>query len=307
MNFGELQTKIRESIGAVAGELDTEIAGFANDAIADLHSESHWPWNRDSTSIRAMVVLSGTCTYTNGLTSVVLNTGGATTTALAALYQAGVIQLAGGSIYEVTAYDQGTQTLTLDSEIVEADALSADGVYSFAQDTITLPSNVATVIQVVDHLTPCVLEMIPTHKRKRRWPDPFLGVGSRPDSAWVRGVSPTGHIEMGVYPPPSENRTYYIEFWSRLALPASDSDELEAATGIPERFHPVLVARGKMKAYEFEDESDSKRSLAAAEYFQGVTRMKQHCKPDVGAVLQMQSGRRNRSSHYDDHTEITGV
>lgn len=299
MQWGELKARIRESIGAVSGELDDEIEGWAQDAIDDLHAEYRWPWDRKSTSIKAYSYLTGTCSYQVDLFAITLNTGGLAASANETQYDGGLIQLEGGNIYEITDYNQSSQTVTVASAITDATKAGATGSYEMIQDTITLGADVEAIVEIRDNLDDHTLRPIPQHERRRTYPDPFEGIGSYPSHYWTRGVDSTGAIEVGIYPPPSQDRTYTLEYWARASYPTSDSEELEAITGIPRRFHPVLLARGKAKAFEFEDESESKRAFAMSEYLEGVKKMKNFCRPDAHAHRQMMSDRGPGYRWYD--------
>ncbi|MFQ5380016.1 MAG: hypothetical protein ACE5EF_00125 [Dehalococcoidia bacterium] len=307
MNWQELQDQARLAIGAVAGELDAEIIDFCQNAILDIHAEGRWPWDRDSVSIRAEKLISGTCTYSQGATTVTLDTGGVSSQATADLYDHGLIQLEGGSTYTISAYSQATQSVTVDTTIVDASKAAAAGTYEMIQETIELPSNVEAVIELRDQLDSVVLREIPRDKRSRLFPDPF-DRGTLPTHWWIRGVSPSGNLLLAVYPPPAVDRAYQVEFWRRPVLPTVGTQELEAVTGIPARFHPVVVARAKAKAFEFEDAGDTKRALAEAEYITGIQRMKRYSRASVGGTRQRMSTRTRRPFWgFDDHVEITGV
>lgn len=306
MNWGELKSRIMEAIGAVTGELDGEIEGWAQDAIDDLHSENRWPWDRKSTSIKAHSYLTGTCSYQVDLFAITLNTGGLAASANETQYDGGLIQLEGGNIYEITDYNQSTQSVTVASAITDATKAGATGSYQMIQDTVTLPADVESIVEIYDALDGHTLRPIAHHERRRMFPNPFDGIGNYPTHYWTRGVDSTGAIEVGIYPAPSEDRTYTLEYWARAAYPTNDADELEAVTGVPRRFHPVILARGKAKAYEFEDENESKRAFCEAEYQRGVQRMREFCRPDAHAHRQFKSDRGPGYRWWDPdaHTDI---
>ena len=172
-----------------------------------------------------------------------------------------------------------------------------------------MTSDVESVVEVVDHIENTVLVGIARQKRRRLIPNPFEGIGALPSHWWPRGIDAAGNVQIGVYPPPSTDRTYMLEEFERPRFPSADGDELEVATGIPVRFHPVIVARGKIKAFEIEDEGELKRGMAEREYSQGISAMKQFGEPGVGASLQVRSNRATdtRAWDFDAYTDIDGV
>lgn len=297
MNFGKLKQKIRESIGAATGELDDEIEGWATDAIEDIWAEvPRAPWNLKSGTFLARGRLAGTATWTLGQDSIVLNTSGVATQVLADEFVNGLINI--GNHYVVTSYHQPSQTVRTATEII--DASGAASAYTFIQDMNTLPAVVDQVFTVRDLLQPRPITMLNGNQRRRLWPDPFLSIGADPREAWVRGVDEFGRRELGLYPPPSADRVYFFEFYRGAALPTKDEDELEHITGIPRHFHPVITARGKIKAFEFERESGQPRALVDFEWANGIKNMRKFRGANAGALRQVESDRVNRSIIFDN-------
>ena len=309
MDWSDIKDRVMQAMGAVSGELDTEVENFCKDALADIHGEGWWPWNRRSVSITAKKLQSGACTYSQGATTItVATTGLVADQDEADLYAGGLIQLEGGNTYTVVSYTFSTKVVVVDSTIVDADAAADSGAYELAQDQLELPVAVESVVAVHDVLQDFTLRAVPTIRRRRLWPDPFRVTGTRPDEWWVGGVNSSGNLVLSLYPFPDADRNYVVDYWKKLAVPSADGDELEDITGIPTRFHPVIVARGKEKAFEFEDESEIKRAHAAAEYLRGVKKMKSFAKLNAGAMRQLHSDRVSRRwIDPDAHVEITGV
>lgn len=297
MNYGEVKQRVRDALGAISGEIDTQVANFIEDAIRDIHAHARWPWDRDALTFTTRgAIVDATATWTVGTTSVVLDTGNVASQSLANEYLNGLIKLNGANVYEISAWDQATATLTLDSEIIDASGTAAGA--QIVQDMITLPSSVESVIDVIDYLFPRTLRKKTGHTRQRFWPDPFVAIGGLPFEWWIRGVDSAGDVRMVLYPPPSEDRTYQLEFWKRPSFPASDADEIESVTGIPERFHPVLVAGAKYKAYEFEFENDGVKAHAFAEFARGLANMMETGRPNAGAIRRLKSARVNRRDPF---------
>jgi len=311
VNLGNVKERVRDSLGAISGEIDTQVLNFIDDAIRDIHGAGRWPWDLDSGTFTSRADIVGTTTWTKGATTTVLDTGNVASQALADEYVGGLIKLAGANVYEVTAYVQSTSTLTLDSEIIDASGTAS--AFQFIQDKVTLGSDVESVIDVVDYLFPQVLGKRDGHTRQRLWPDPFVVIGGIPGEWWARGVDASGNVEIILYPPPDEDRAYAIEYWRRPRFTATDGDEMEAATGIPERFHPVIVAGAKYRAYEFEFEQDSVKAMAFGEFQRGLDNMRQFGRHNAGVARRLGSDRRRsrnpfgRQDSYWPTDRITGV
>ena len=311
MNYGEVKQRVRDSLGAVTGEIDTQVAAFVEDSLRDIHGHTQWPWDRDTLMFTSRADIVGTATWTRGTSTITLNTGNVASQSLADEYVGGLIKLAGANIYEIVSYTQASSTITVDSEIIDADGAAAQ--CQIIQDVITLPAAVESVIDIVDYLYPRVLGKIAGNLRQRRWPDPFEVIGAIPYEWYARGVDGSGNVRVVLYPPPDEDRQYQCEYWRRPVLPTQDSDEIEAITGIPERFHPVVVAGAKYRAYEFEFENDSVKGAAMMEFQRGLSRMMENGRPDHGTMRILKSNRIKTRSPFGRQTEywptdrITGV
>lgn len=311
MNYGEVKQRVLDSLGALSGEIDAQVVNFVQDSLRDIHAHTFWPWDRDTATFTSRGDIVATATWTQGQSAIVLDTGNVSTQARADEYVGGLVQLAGSNVYEVATYDQASSTITLDSEIIDASQSAAAVI--IIQDTIVLPAAVETVIDVVDFLFPRVLGKVAGNLRQRRWPNPFEVIGAIPYEWYTRGVDAGGNVRLVLYPPPDEDRKYTVEYWRRPVFPTADSDEMEAVTGIPERFHPVIVAGAKYRAYEFEFENDSVKGAALMEFKNGLSRMMENGASDAGAMRVLKSGRvkvRNpfgRQTSYWPTDRITGV
>jgi len=305
VNFGEAKTRVQDAIGASSTELASQIGTFVSDIIRDIHASGRWPWDRRSEMFTARGAITGTATWTKGATTVTLNTGNVATQALADEYVSGLIKLS-TNIYEIDGWVQSTGVLTVSPAILDASGTTAS--VTIIQDMVSMPTDVETVIEVVDMAYPRVLGARAGNLRKRLWPDPFLVIGAYPYEWWTRGVNSAGDIELILYPPPNEDRMYQVEYWRRVQLPTVDGDELEVVTGIPERFHPVIVAGGKYRAFEFEFENEGVKAAAQAEFLTGLSRLRNFSRPDAGAIRQLRSGRSNHrsSGRYLPTDRITG-
>ena len=307
MNFGEAKERVQDAIGASSTELTSQIATFVTDAIRDIHSAGRWPWDLRTEMFTVRGAITGTATWTKGAdpAEVTLVTGNPATAALAAEYVGGLIKLT-DNIYEIDAWNQGTGVLTVDPAVIDASGTAAD--VTIIQDMVALASDVETVLEITDMAYPRVLFGRVGTQRKRFWPDPFQVIGAHPYEWWVRGVDASGNIELVLYPPPDADRMYQIQYWRRVQLPTSDGEELEAITGIPERFHPVIVAGGKYRAFEFEFENEGVKASAQSEFYSGISRLRNFSRQDAGAIRRLRSGRENfrSSNRYLPTDRITG-
>ena len=142
--------------------------------------------------------------------------------------------------------------------------------------------------------------------RRRLWPDPFQSIGADPRYCWARGVDSVGNLELGLYPPPVTDRVYFFEYYRRAVHPVAGSDAIEAITGLPVKFHPILVARAKDYAFEHERENGDVRSRAELMYIEGLSRMAKLLPPG-GASRQVSNGREHRHGHYYDNPDISAL
>lgn len=311
MNFGDVKQRVRDSLGAISGEIDTQVANFIEDAIRDIHAHSRWVWDRDRLTFTARADVVGTGTWTRGTTSITLDTGNVASQSLADEYVGGLIKLNGANIYEISAWNQSTGVITTDSEIIDADGSAT--ALQIIQDTVTLDSDVDSVIDVTDYLFPRILAKRTGHTKRRYWPDPFQEIGALPYEWWTRGVDSAGDVRLMIYPPPDADRTYELEYWKRPRFPSSDGDEMEAATGIPEKFHPVIVDGAKFYAFEFEFENEATKATAFAKFSRGLDRMRENSRLNAGAPRVLRSDRARvrdpfgRQTEYWPTDRITGV
>jgi len=288
VNYGDIKTRVSDAIGGNDGtDLVPEIARWVLDAITDVHSVTQWPWDKKQTTIRIRASVTGTATWTLDDLSIVLDTGNVATQALADEYTNGLI-LMGGEVYTVDSYTQATSTIVPSAPTVTAGTALA---FTMIQDLHTLDATVESVVEVVDLKNNRRLRAIGPNARHRMYPDPFDSLGAQPQDWWVRGVDDLGNVELGVYPPASVDTLLLVEYYRRPVLPSADGDNIEAITGIPDRFHPVIVARAKSKAFEFERENGDVRARADFEYDQGIRRMKALADADTGRLLQAESDR----------------
>ena len=313
MNLGEAKQRVRDSLAAILGDIDTPVLNFINDAIRDIHAAGRWPWDRRGTTFTTRGDIAGTATWVQGALTVAISTGNPATQALANEYIRGLIKLAGANVYEITAWDQSTSTITLASEILEASTGGTPTAFQVIQDMVTLPATVESVIDVIDHLFPRVLAKH-VERWQRLWPDPFLVIGGLPDRWWAKGVDATGNVEIVLYPPPDTNRVYMVDFWRRPAFPTNDADDLAAVTGIPERFQPTIIAGAKYRAFEFEFETDTVKAAAYGEFQRGLANMRAYGRTDSGIQRVLRSDRVRVFSPFDrrqdeyHHTDrVTGV
>lgn len=301
MNFGEAKTRVQDAIGAGSNELTSQLGTFVTDALRDIHAAGRWPWDRKASTFS---VLDNVETTVSGSHSIGADHVHTVATHVNG-YDGGLVKI-GGNVYDIVSWVSANNKLTVSPDLITTPVVG-DSVH-IIQETVSLPSDVETVIDVIDMAYPRVLSGRSGNQCRRLFPDPFLTLGAFPYEWWVRGVDSSGNIQLVLYPPPDEKRVYQVEYWRRVQLPINDSDELEVVTGIQERFHPVIVAGAKYKAFEFEFENEGVKASAQGEFLAGISRMRNFSRADAGAIRFLRSDRsrfvgRNR---YLPTDRITG-
>lgn len=301
MNFGEAKTRVQDAIGAGSNELTSQLGTFVTDALRDIHAAGRWPWDRKASTFSVLEDVKTTVSGSHSIGADHIHTVATHVSG----YDNGLVKI-GGNVYDIVSWVSTNNKLTVSPDLITTPVVG-DSV-QIIQETVSLPSDVETVIDVIDMAYPRVLSGRAGNQCRRLFPDPFLTLGAFPYEWWARGVDSSGNIQLVLYPPPDEKRVYQVEYWRRVQLPTSDSDELEAVTGIQERFHPVIVAGAKYKAFEFEFENEGVKASAQGEFLAGISRMRNFSRADAGAIRSLRSDRsrfvgRNR---YLPTDRITG-
>lgn len=299
MDYGDVKDRVRQAVGAADDEMDDEVERFIIDTCLDIEKSFRFPWREGSISIKVWGRLSFNATWTQGAAE--LTTEATIPTILsdadAAQYNGGLVELNGVNKYEINAWtwnDGAADTFTvIPADIVDATASSATAVLVI-QDTIALPATVESVRSIVDMETPKSLRARPGGHHSRFHPDPFDYLGCEPEEWWVKGHN-AGNVNIVLFPPPDEDRVYYLEVWTRPTPPVLDTtgDDVDMAvqTGIPERFHSVIVAGSIYRAMKFEFENTEHMNHWYMEYQQGLRDMKSQCRTDAGLVHKLERRR----------------
>jgi len=296
VNLGDMKDRVRQSLGAASDELTSEVLRFIIDSLLDIDKAGRWPWNRSTETVTARGRLSFNATWTKATTTVTTDgdVTGVASQADADLYVGGLIQLNGSNIYEISAwtYASGNDTITVTPAIIDATASAATACLAI-QDNLTLPLTVSSVKSVTDMLLPRQLVPQPSENHSRFWPNPFELLGAWPERWFTRGSS-SGAVELVLFPPASEDRVYFIDYYQTPTLPTSstlDAIEMDALTGIPEKFHSVVVAGAIAKALQFDYENIEQVGMWKAEFQLGLRDMRKYARTDVGKVHAMGSSK----------------
>lgn len=288
MNLGEVKDRVRDSLGEPV-DLDDEILRWIIDALSEIHASSRWPWDQDTITQLARGVLTDVDgDFTKGGTQLT-NLTNQPTQEVATDYVGGLVRLSsGGNIYEITSWNTAVGIMQVATEIVDPTATGSS--LTIGADLITLNTDIESVQIVQDQEQPRNLQ----HRRQtwtRFYPDPFALLGSRPVAWDTKGVDAAGDVQMRLFPMPSEDRIYYITYHARPSLPDSgtaDSVEIEALTGIPKRFHKIIVARAIYEAKKFDFERQD-QIPELAEFLDGIGRMKKYADTSAGRLYILQS------------------
>ena len=304
MQLGDIKSRVRTSL-AEPSDLDAEILEWIQDALLEIHSEGRWPWDmKDGTVLSRGVLTTVTGTWDpaaghGAAADQIVVVANEPVQAIADDYVGGLIRLSGaGNTYVISTWDVATNLITIEPGTTGIiDAAETAGTMEIAEDLISLPSNVASVDTVVDHLN-----FRPLNNRReawaRFWPDPFTFLGSEPVDWGTLGVDSSGNILMRLFPLPDADKIYYLLYHARPTVPVTataDTVEMEALTGIPQQFHKVIVARAiyESKKAEFERVTQIPEF---GEFKDGIARMKKYAKSSHGKIEVLQSDRFRHNS-----------